>query len=116
MPNTRYQLQFYGMAKVHSQRRPPDCHALLSEDKHYYSVPYQLIGERVKFIYTATSVEIYHNYKRVACHERIIAKHHYTTVKEHLPPQHQYMMNWSGTHSQFYFLKVSRLKLGRIPT
>ena len=90
LPNTRYELQFYHIAKVH-----PDSHALLSEDKHYYSVPYQLIGERVKFIYTSTSVEIYHNYKRVACHERMIAKHHYTTVKEHLPPQHQYMMNWS---------------------
>jgi transposase len=102
LPNTRYQLQFYGMAKVH-----PDCHALLSEDKHYYSVPYQLIGERVKFIYTATSVEIYHNYKRVACHERIIAKHHYTTVKEHLPPQHQYMMNWS-----VLFFESESLKIG----
>ncbi|KAA6306966.1 hypothetical protein EZS27_041368 [termite gut metagenome] len=34
-------------------------HIRLSEDAHYYSVPYQHIGKRVKLLYTSTSVEVF---------------------------------------------------------
>lgn len=101
LPASKYQLQFYYTAKVH-----PDCHVLLSEDKHYYSVPYTLVGEHVKLIYTAETVEIYHKYQRVASHQRIIAKYHYTTLKAHLPPQHQWLMNWSPIFFEEQALKI----------
>ncbi|HXD91935.1 MAG TPA: IS21 family transposase, partial [Bacteroidia bacterium] len=35
-------------------------HVCLSQDKHYYSVPYRLIGKRVKVMYTRYNVEIFY--------------------------------------------------------
>jgi hypothetical protein len=49
----------------------------------------------VKLIYSAETVEIYADYKRIATHQRLRTKYHYTTLKEHLPAQHQYLMNWN---------------------
>ena len=101
LPSSKYQLQCFHNAKVH-----PDCHVLLSEDKHYYSVPYTLLGEQVKLVYTAETVEIYHKFQRVASHPRMIAKYHYSTIKEHLPPQHQWLMNWSPIFFEEQALKI----------
>lgn len=78
------------MAKVH-----PNGHAQLQEDKHYYSVPYRLVGQSVKFIYTQTSIEIYHHFERVAVHVRQRANGQYTTLREHLHPHHQWLTKWS---------------------
>lgn len=102
LPSEKYQLQSYYTAKVH-----PDCHVLLSEDRHYYSVPYTLVGQLVKMVYNAETVEIYHNYQRIATHQRMVSKHHYTTLKEHLPAQHQWLMNWSPV-----FFEQEALKIG----
>ena len=38
----------------------------LSEDKHYYSVPYHFIGKKVTVLYSQSLVEIYHRYERIA--------------------------------------------------
>src|SRR5271167_2847832 len=35
-------------------------------DRHFYSVPYQLAGQKLEASYTATTVEIFHGGKRVA--------------------------------------------------
>lgn len=90
LPSQHYQLKKFSLSKVH-----PNGHATLKEDKHYYSVPYRLTGKQVKLIYTHESVEIYHNHQRVACHERLITKGRYTTLKEHLHPSHQWINSWS---------------------
>jgi hypothetical protein len=34
-------------------------HVLLSIDKRYYSVPYKLIGKRLKIKYTTTQLQVY---------------------------------------------------------
>jgi hypothetical protein len=67
----------------------------LKSNRHYYSVPFRHVGKYVKICYTAENVEIYFEYKRIAIYTRLIAKHQYTTLKEHLPAQHQWVMNWS---------------------
>lgn len=90
LPSEHYQLKKFSLSKVH-----PNGHPTLKEDKHYYSVPYRLVGKQVKLIYTAETVEIYHNHQRVAFHERLIAKGRYTTLKEHLHPNHQWVSGWS---------------------
>jgi transposase len=66
-------------------------HVGLSPDKHYYSVPYACIGKRVKILFTSYSVEIFHNYERVAIHKRLQSPFKYTTDKEHLPPAHRFV-------------------------
>jgi transposase len=67
----------------------------LTEDKHFYSVPYHFIGKRVTLLYGQSEVEIYYRYERIAVHTR---NHHpfgYTTVNEHLASKHRYMSDWN---------------------
>ena len=90
LPTTTYLIKHYLGGRVQK-----NGHVLLSADKHYYSVPYRYIGQRVRLIYTQTSVEIYHQHQRVAVHERLLGKHHYSTIKDHLPSTHQWVKDWS---------------------
>jgi transposase len=90
LPTEKYVFKKFSLSKIH-----PNGHATLKEDKHFYSVPYRLVGKQVKLIYTDSTVEIYHNHQRVACHQRLITKGRYTTLKDHLHPDHQWFKNWS---------------------
>lgn len=70
-------------------------HIWLSEDKHYYSVPYKFIGQRVQVGYTGGQVEIYANYQRVAFHVRNRKGYGYTTEKNHLSSSHRFVSDWN---------------------
>ena len=61
---------------------------------HFYSVPYILKGQKVDVRYTAATVEVLHNGKRVASHVRSFLKGKYTTLKEHLPKSHREYLDW----------------------
>jgi transposase len=73
-----------------------NSHIRLSEDKHYYSVPYRYIGSRVKVEYSEKQVTIYSNHQRIATHPRNYRHYGYSTVKEHLPSAHQFVSEWSA--------------------
>jgi len=64
-------------------------------DGHYYSVPYQLVGQPVEVRFGATIVECFHRGKRVASHLRSFQKGHHTTLKEHMPKAHQAYLEWT---------------------
>jgi transposase len=64
-------------------------------DRHYYSVPYQLLHERLDIRLTATIVEAFHKGERVAAHVRLYTKNVYTTLPEHRPPSHSYYAEWN---------------------
>ncbi len=71
-------------------------HVLLSEDKRYYSVPYKLIGKRLKVLYNTGKVEVYDDQQLVAVHERFTGKgHKYITQPDHMASQHQYLSEWN---------------------
>lgn len=70
-------------------------HVLLGKDKHYYSVPYQYIRKKVKIMYTSDTVEIFYKYNRIASHKRDLRPYNYTTVKEHLASEHQFVSEWT---------------------
>ena len=70
-------------------------HIYISEDVHYYSVPYRLKGKKVKVIYSSASVEVYYDGKRIASHVRDRKRGGYTTSKDHMPPAHRYYAEWS---------------------
>ena len=96
LPTTRYEIKYVTQSKV-----PRDYHVILGEDWHHYSVPFTLIGKRLKIIYTSLQVEIYHDLKRVALHERNYKKNGFTTLGEHMPPNHQHMtgqLGWDGEY------------------
>ena len=81
-------------------------HIYLKEDKHYYSVPWRLIGKKVKVTYTNSSVDIFYNHERVAIHQRNRKNYHYTTKKEHMPASHQFVDGWSAKRFINWALKI----------
>ena len=64
-------------------------------DHNYYSVPYQLIHEKVDARLTGTTVEILHKGQRVASHRRSYVKGQATTLTEHMPTRHSKMLEWT---------------------
>ena len=64
-------------------------------EKHYYSVPYQLIRQQLDARLTASVVEILHQGKRVASHPRSFMEHKHTTVLEHMPRGHREYAEWT---------------------
>jgi len=100
-------------------------HIVVGEDWHFYSVPSQYISKEVRIVYCTDTVEIYHNNKRIAIHKRSYKKHGYTTLRDHLPENHQHMRDrlaWNpdvylskadkyGTCTREYFQKVMDSKL-----
>lgn len=57
----------------------------LREDDHYYSVPYEYIGNKVTVFYSQSEVEIYHKYERIAVHKRNRKPFSKTTIEAHMP-------------------------------
>ncbi|NLO02895.1 MAG: IS21 family transposase [Bacteroidales bacterium] len=90
LPHDYWELKEYLQVQVMK-----NCHVHLSKDKHYYSVPYQFIGQKVKIVYTATYVAVYHGGERIAYHLRDRVPYKYTTVKDHLPSTHQFVSEWN---------------------
>ncbi len=63
--------------------------------RHYYSVPYQLVGVRVDVRVTATCVEVFHASRRVASHLRDDTPGRHTTDPAHMPVAHRRHAEWS---------------------
>jgi len=71
-------------------------HVLLSVDKRYYSVPFKLIGKRLKIKYSSTKIEVYEQDEVVAVHDRFFGKGlKYITIQDHLATQHKYLAEWN---------------------
>jgi transposase len=74
--------------------------------RHYYSVPFQLVHELVNVRITEYTIEVLLKGKRVALHNRSNAVGKYTTFKEHMPPAHQFMADWSPTRIMRWAEKI----------
>lgn len=90
LPEQPYEVKYYKEYKVGKNN-----HIYLSQDKHYYSVPYQWTGQKAKVIYTRTTVKIYIKGELVAVHKRNKQAGQYTTIKEHLCSHHQHYLDRS---------------------
>jgi transposase len=64
-------------------------------ERHYYSVPYQLVGVELEARYTAATVEIFYHGVRVASHRRGLVPHLATTLHDHRPKSHQAHLEWT---------------------
>ena len=64
------------------------------EDKHSYTVPYRFIGQKVKLIYSASHVYVYHKKERIAYHRRV-KNYGYTTTPEHLSSTNKFVSEWN---------------------
>jgi len=90
LPASKYEIREYALGTVHK-----NCHVYLSADKHYYSVPYQYIGRKIKIKYTSKNVWVYYKFEEIAIHHRDKTRYGYTTIKSHLPAEHQYVTDWN---------------------
>jgi transposase len=89
LPVTRYEFATWRRAKVNI-----DYHIEVRADRHYYSVPYRLVGEVVEVRLAATTVEIFHRHRRVASHLRSFSRGH-TTDPAHMPESHRRHAQWT---------------------
>jgi transposase len=98
LPTRRYDYREFKFCRVNI-----DYHIEL--EGCFYSVPYQLAGEKVSAIYTTSSVELFHNNKRVALHLRLYKKGAASTKEEHMASAHRAygtwtpsrLINWGGS-------------------
>ena len=82
LPEKVFEKKYYADLRVGTN----NC-IYLGRDKHYYSVPYQYIGEKVSVIYTRTLVQIYCQGRAIATHSRTQG-YGYSTLSEHLCSTH----------------------------
>jgi transposase len=88
LPAERYQYGEWRTARVNI-----DYH--IEFERHYYSVPYQLVGQAVELRASSATLEIFHRGARVASHIRSSVPHDATTVTEHRPKSHQKHLEWT---------------------
>lgn len=88
LPAERYEIGQWRKLKVELDYHVP-------AEGHFYSVPYQLVGQQVDIRLTATTVEIFHRGLRVASHARSFVADHATTIAQHRPKAHQQYLEWT---------------------
>jgi hypothetical protein len=94
--------------------------------KSFYSVPFKYLKEKVEIRYSTIHVEIYHKSKLIATHPRLYKANATSTLKEHMPLNHQYqhekmnpqrLKNWAasiGSNAGLFVQK--RLETAEYPT
>lgn len=90
LPDIKYEFKQQMLATVLK-----NGHICLGPDKHYYSLPYQFIGKKVKIIFSPTLVEIYYEYNLIASHKRVKSPYNYSTIEAHLASTHKFMSDWT---------------------
>ena len=90
LPEQTFEMKYYRELKVAKNN-----HIYLTQDKHYYSVPYSFTGSKVKVIYTRSMVHIYGKGMQIAIHIRDHKMGGYTTDKEHLCSHHKHYLDRS---------------------
>ncbi len=88
LPATPYQYAEWKKVRVNI-----DYHVAI--DKHYYSVPYQLVKQQLEARITSNTVELMHKGRRVASHRRSYRPGAHTTVNVHMPKAHREYAEWT---------------------
>jgi len=116
LPQYRYQAKHKRTVTVSKNN-----HVCLSEDKHYYSVPYRFLGKKVAILYNQEDVEIFHRYERIAVHKRNYQTYGYSTIPDHLASKHRFMTDWNpesfiqrasfiGNETKEYIARILEIK------
>lgn len=88
LPSTRYEYAEWKKARVNI-----DYH--IEVEGHFYSAPYQLVGQYVEARITASAIGIIFKAKRIASHARSYQKGKFTTITDHMPKSHQGYTEWT---------------------
>jgi transposase len=63
--------------------------------RHYYSVPHQLLKQKLWARITARTIEVYFKGQRVASHMRTSGNRQHSTHREHMPAHHRFRTDWT---------------------
>jgi transposase len=115
LPEGRYELAAWKKVTVNI-----DYH-VEGPDRRFYSVPYQLVRQRLELRATATTIEVYRAGKRVASHRREYGRRRYVTDPAHMPASHRAhaewtpsrLISWAGTVSPATATFVEKLLASR---
>jgi transposase len=88
LPARRYEFGVWKSATVNV-----DYH--IEVERHYYSVPHQLVGEHCDVRVSITTVEVFHRGRRVASHLRSTLRGRHTTLADHMPAAHRRYAEWT---------------------
>ena len=88
LPQRRYEFALWKQARVQFNYH-------VSFEDHYYSVPYTSIHKVVDMRASGGTIEIFHKGERICSHQVSFKKNGYTTVKEHMPANHQKYVEWT---------------------
>ncbi|RLD24287.1 MAG: hypothetical protein DRI70_08420 [Bacteroidetes bacterium] len=88
LPSERFAFTQWKNAKVNI-----DYHVELK--RHYYSVPFKYVKEKVQIRYTDKTMEIFYHSVRIASHQIVDQPGKHSTIKEHMPSSHQHQLEWS---------------------
>jgi transposase len=116
LPQYRYQAKRKKVVTVMKNN-----HVCLSEDKHYYSVPFRYLGKKVTILYSQGQVEIYYRYDCIATHARDYKPYGYTTCEDHLASKHKFKSDWIpenfiqratfiGTYTRDYITRILEIR------
>ncbi len=90
LPNRPYELATWKVATVQYNYH-------ICTDSQNYSCPYEYIKQKVDVRITKNVVEIFFEGNRIASHPRLHGRPgQYSTIEEHMPPDHQKYINWNG--------------------
>ena len=81
----------------------------ISVDRMMYSVPYEYIHKQVDVRLTDNIVEVYYGGNRIASHARLRGgRGKYSTLKEHMPENHQAYLEWDGNRFRKWASSIGR--------
>lgn len=81
LPDTIYEMKYYSSVTVKDTGE-----VFLSCDKHFYTVPHDLVGHKASIIYTRSIVKVYVDNKSVTVVPRDRTPGGHTQIPEHLAP------------------------------
>ena len=100
LPSRPFELATWKIATV-----APNYH--ISVDKMNYSVPYEYIKQKVDVRITRSTIEVFFNGNRICSHRRLYGRaNQYSTVEEHMPPNHQQYVQWNGDRFRKWAEKI----------
>ena len=88
-------LDAFAYTQVKTATVAPDYH--IEFDKHYYSVPFTLVGSSITVYQVNNTLEFYADGVHVCRYRKEPANYRYTTKDEHMPPNHQAVRGWSAS-------------------
>lgn len=79
----------------------------IAVDEQYYSIPFEYIKRKVDVRLTRNVVEVFFEGSRISSHMRLHGQRgQYSTIEEHMPPNHQKYVQWNGERFRKWAAKI----------